>query len=217
MKQLTLLFVLALSVISCTTTIPLQSNLSDQTLLLAENKNIKAMYVIKSNIPDGFLVMTSVMKNGTVTNYNESYKYASSSAFKNIWQSYFKNKFNDFSSDVMNVEVVLKDIRLKQNAATSVGLTLLTGNAKMTNEAHAEIYVKIDYKGKVYEKSFEVSESEYNESQMMKSGNYTYTVNQTNPTMQLSKLLEACLNRSIVQFENYIRTIIMASNEKKLL
>lgn len=71
----------ALIFTSCAITIPLQSNLSDQTLLLAENKNIKANYTLKSNVPDGNISFVSVTKNGSETVNNESHEYASETAF----------------------------------------------------------------------------------------------------------------------------------------
>ena len=62
-KTLLLLFVAAIT-ISCAVTIPMQSNLSDQTMLLAKNKNIKANYNLKSNVVDGPIALTSVTRNG---------------------------------------------------------------------------------------------------------------------------------------------------------
>ena len=56
---------------------------------------------------------------------------------------------------------------------------------------------------------FEVVASDYNESQSMQSGNNYYTANQTNPTQQKSKLLESCLNKSIIQFENFVTSVIV--------
>jgi hypothetical protein len=79
---------------------------------------------------------------------------------------------------------------------------MLTGNSKVNVEAIISVHVLIEYHGKKYEKQFDVSATDYNESQQMKSGNYTYTVNQTNPTQQKSKLLESSFNKTIIQFKN---------------
>lgn len=198
---------------SCAIRIPLQSNLSDQTMLLAENKNIKANYTLISDIPDGYISYISAQKNGTETVSNNSHEYASETAFKKIWTSYFSNKFNNFSKDEMNIEVTLKDLKLKQQAATSIGMTMLTGNTKVNVDAMATVHVLVSYHGKTYENQFDITASEYNESQQMQAGNYSYTANQTNPTQQKSKLLESCLNKSIIQFENFLRSIMLTDKE----
>lgn len=54
MKKISLLLILSIIVTSCSVTIPTQTNLSDQTMLLAKNKNIKANYNLKSNVPNGY-------------------------------------------------------------------------------------------------------------------------------------------------------------------
>ena len=196
---------------SCAVTIPMQTNLSDQTMLLAKNKNIKANYSLISEIPDGFIDYVSVQKNGYETLNNNTNKYASETAFKKLWSSYFSNKFNNFSSDEMIINVTLKDLSLKQQTTTSIGMTMLTGNSKLNLEAIATIHVLIDYQGKKYENQFDVSASEYNETQQMQSGGNYYTVSATNPTQQKSKLIESCLNKSIIQFENFLNSVMMTN------
>jgi len=215
MKQIFYFLVVAVVLTSCSVTIPLQTNLSDQTMLLAENRNIKADYTLVSNIPDGFIPYVSVLKNGSETMNNSSYKYASESAFKKIWNSYFSSKFNSYSKDQMDIEVTLKDLKLMEQAATSIGMTMLTGNTTVNVDAIATIHVLVNYHGKKYENQFEVNASDYNESQQMKSGNYYYTINQNNPTQQKSKLLESCLNKSVIQFENFLRSIMLADKESE--
>jgi len=202
--------VVAIILTSCSSTIPLQTNLSEQTLLLAENRNIKANYKLVSNIPDGFINYISVHKNGSETLNNSYYKYASESAFKKIWNSYFSNKFNFYAKDQIDIEVTLKELKLREQAATSIGMTLLTGNRKVNVDAIATIHVFVNYHGKKYENQYEVDASDYNESQRMNVGNYYYTINQNNPTQQKAKLLESCLNKSIIQFENFLRSILVA-------
>lgn len=113
----------------------------------------------------------------------------------------------------MDITVTLNDLILRQQAATSVGMTMLTGNTKANVEAIGSIHVIVDYHGKKYENQFDISSSEYNESQQKSLGSSYYTVNQTNPTQQMSKLLESCLNKSVVQFENFIRSIMLADKE----
>jgi hypothetical protein len=213
MKQIFFFLLVAIALTSCTITIPLQSNLSDQTMLLAENRNIKANYTLSSNIPDGFISYVSVLKNGSETINNGSYKYASESAFKKIWNSYLSSKFNNYAKDQMDIEVTLKDIKLREQAATSIGMTMLTGNTKVNVDAIAIFHVVVNYHGEKYENQFEVTASDYNESQQMKYGNTYYTANQTNPTQQKAKLLESCLNKSIIQFENYLRSVMLADKE----
>ena len=215
MKKVFYFLLVALALTSCSVTIPLQTNLSDQTMLLAENRNIKANYTLVSNIPDGFIPYFSVLKNGSETMNNSSYKYASESAFKKIWNSYFSSKFNTYSKDQMDIELTLKDLKLREQAATSIGMTMLTGNTKVNVDAIAIIHILVNYHGKKYENQFEVNASDYNESQQMKSGNYYYTTNENNPTQQKSKLLESCLNKSVIQFENFLRSIMLADKESE--
>lgn len=193
---------------SCTVTIPMQTNLSEQTLLLAENRNIKVNYNLQSEVPDGYIQFVIVSKNGNESINNSSYKYAGATAFSGIWESYFSSKFNSYSEDMMDVKVVMKKLELRQNNATSVGETILTGNAQMNVQAVSEIYVKVVYNGSVYEKDINVSVSEYNETQTGSLGGYTYTSSAVNPTQQKSKLLESCLNRSVIEFENFLKSIM---------
>jgi hypothetical protein len=198
---------------SCAITIPMQTNLSDQTMLLAKNKDIKANYTIVSNIPDGFIPYVTVYKNGT-RNYNTtSHKYSTETAFKKVWSSYFANKYNTYSTDVMDVTITLKNIELNQIMATSSGGTLLTGNTKYTIEAIAKVHVIVEYKGKQYENEYEVTSSDYNETQQMQAGSYTFTQSHANPTAQKSELLQSCINRSIIQFENFMYAVIFKEKE----
>jgi len=215
MKQIFYILVVAVALTSCSVTIPLQTNLSDQTMLLAKNRNIKANYTLVSNIPDGFIPYVSVLKNGSETMSNSSYKYASETAFKKIWDSYFSGKFNKYSKDQMNIEVTLKDLKLRKQAATSIGMTMMTGNTKENVDAIAIVHVLFNYHGKKYETQFEIDASDYNESQQMKSGNYSYTINQNNPTQQKAKLLENCLNKSVIQFENFLRSVMSTDKEEE--
>lgn len=209
MKKITLIFILSILVTSCSVTIPTQTNLSNQTMLLAKNKNIKANYNLSSNVADGPIALTSVMRNGNESSNQGSLEYASETAFKRMWSSYFDSKFNDYADDEMDVLVELVDLRLRQKSGTSVGETLFTGNTKYNVEAIAVVYFSVDYEGENYNKEFEVIASDYNESQTMQSGNNYYTANQTNPTQQKSKLLESCLNKSIIQFENFVTAVIL--------
>jgi hypothetical protein len=199
---------------SCSVTIPMMSNLSDQTMLLAKNKNIKANYSLVSNVPDGAITYVSVLKNGNFSSDNNSYKYVSETAFKKIWNSYFQSKFNAYSKEQMDISVTLVDLSLRQQSATSIGATLLTGNTKYNVEAVGIFRVVVDYKGEKFENQFEVTVNDCNESQEMKVGSNYYRVNQTNPTQQKSKLLESCFNKGIIQFENYLQSIMILSEEK---
>lgn len=194
---------------ACTVTIPMQTNLSDQTMLLAENRNIKANYSLVSDVNDGYIQYISVMKNGTESYKNSSFKYASATAFKELWDSYFSSKFNNLSNDQMDIQVVLTDLKLRDQTTTSRGFSALTGNTKVVAGAIANVKVVIGYNGKKYETEFEVSASDYNEAQQVSDGNTTYTVIQTNPTQQKAILLDNCLNKTIIQFENYLRSVML--------
>lgn len=214
MKKLIVISVILTVLHSCTVTIPLQTNLSDQTMLLAENKNIKANVNLISKVPDGNILFKSVQKDGTESSNSTSYIYASETAFKKLWGSYISSKFNNYSKDEIDIVVTLEDLVLRQQAATSIGMTVLTGNSKVNVDAIAIVHAVVEYKGKKYENKFEVTASEYNESQQMKAGNSYYTMNQTNPTQQQSKLLESCLNKSIINFENFIKSVLVAAKEE---
>jgi len=217
-KSFTHLFIFAFVVIafnSCSVMIPLQTNLSDQTMLLAENRNIKANYTLESYIHNGFIPYVAVQKNGVEKTQNNSYKYDTETAFTKVWDSYFTNKFNPYSKDQMDVEITLKFITLKEQAMTSIGYTLFTGTERMNMEAVAIFNFLVDYHGQVYEKEIEVVASDYNESQQISSGDNYYTKRLTNPTQQKAILLETCFNNSIIQFENFLRMIMMTDKERE--
>jgi len=214
LKKVVIVLLFSITFMSCSITIPLQSNLNDQTLLLAENRNIKANYTLVSNVPDGTIPFVAVMKNGNESENSTPHKYATETAFKNIWKSYISNKFNNYADDEIDITVTLKDIKLRQLNSTSIGEALFTGNVKMNIDAFALIHVLIGYNGKKYENDFEVLSSEYNESQTSRIAGTTFTRSASNPTQQKAKLLESCLNRSVVQFENFLRSIMMSDKEK---
>ncbi|MFW6246815.1 MAG: hypothetical protein ACOC22_01420 [bacterium] len=204
-----LIGIMLLITTSCVTTIPLQTNVDNQTMLLAENRNMKVNYDLVSHVADGNITYVSVLLNGTESVNNVGYKYASETAFKKIWSGYFSSKFNKHATDEINVKVTLIDLMLREQAATSVGMTMLTGNSKQNVNAIATFHVLINYQGKEYENEFEVDVSDYNETQQMKAGDFYYTASHTNPTQQKSKLLERCFNKSIIDFENFLRSIII--------
>lgn len=172
----------------------MQANLSDQTLLLAKNKNLKINYNLNSEIPDGEIKQLSFLKNGSQTT-SAYFEYNSSTAFKTIWGEYFSSKYNNFSKDTIEVQVILKDIYLKTEAGNTIGGQLLTGNVRVNNSAEANIYVKVTINNESYENEFKVNASDYNESQTSTVGNYTYSTNQTNPMQQRAELLESAINK----------------------
>jgi len=191
---------------ACSSTIPLQTNLSDQTLLNAENKNIKADYVLNSEVPDGTIQQVYFRKNGNRSGDKE-FEYKSETAFKQMWSSYFDNKFNDYADDQMRITATLKDLYLEQQSSTSVGAQLLTGNQKSNVEAVGVVSVEVAYEGETYKDEFEVSSSDYQETQSTEYG----TFSKENPMEQRSTLLQSALNRSIVQFDNFIRQVMTAN------
>lgn len=190
----------------CSTTIPLQTNLSDQTLLMAENKNIKADYVLNSEVPDGTIQQVYYLKNGNRGNSQE-FNYKSETAFKQMWTSYFDNKFNDFSNDQVKITATLKDLYLEQQSSTSIGAQLFTGNNKSNVEAVGVVEVELEYEGETYQNEFKVSSSDYQETQ---STNYG-TFSKENPMEQKSTLLQSTLNRSIIQFDNFMGQVLAAN------
>lgn len=209
MKKYFYILFTVLALTSCSVMIPLQTNLSDQTMLMAENRNIKANYALESRIQDGYIDYISVQKNGRESIDNKSNKYATETAFFKIWNSFFSNKFNHHSNDQMEVHITLVDLYLKQQAITSIGYTIFTGNEKVNIEAVAVFNFFIEYHGKKYEKQIEVSTTDYNESQSMSVGDTYYTTTLTNPTLQKAMLLQDCFNKSIIHFENFIRMVML--------
>lgn len=192
---------------ACSSTIPLQTDLSDQTLLNAENKNIKADFTLKSEIPDGEIQQVYFLKNGNRSG-NDTFQYKSETAFNQIWSSYFDNKFNDFADDEMKITATLKDLYLEQENSTSVGSQLLTGNNKSNVEAVGIVNVEVEYNGETYQDEFEVSSSDYQETQSTEFG----TFSKENPMEQRSTLLQNALNRSIIQFDNFMGQVLTADN-----
>jgi hypothetical protein len=180
-------------------------------MLMADNKNIEADYNLVSNVPDGYITLRSVMMNGNSRENTQAFEYASTTAFTRLWDSYFSSKFNDYADNKMNIKIELLDLLLIEKSASSVGSQLLTGNSKFNVDAVAVIHVYTTYKGKDYENEFEVNASGYNESQNMRSGNSTYSITASNPMQQRAKLLESCLNKSIIQFDNFVSNVIMES------
>jgi|9_EtaG_2_1085328.scaffolds.fasta_scaffold09262_2 hypothetical protein len=207
MKYNIIMLIMLVSIIfaACSTTIPLQSNLSDQTLLMADNKNIKADFVLNSEIPDGKIQQVYFLKNGKRSGSKE-FDYQSETAFTQMWSSYFDNKFNKFSKDEMKITSILKDLYLEEQSSSSIGAQMLTGNNKSNVEAVAIIEVEVEYKGETYRNEFNVSSSDYQETQSTEYG----TFSQKNPMEQRSILLQSTLNRSVIQFDNFIRQILSA-------
>ena len=78
----------------------------------------------------------------------------------------------------------------------------------MNVEAIGDFYVKVEFRGKVFEKDIAVNVSEYNDVRTGTVGSIAYTSNAVNPTQQKSKLLESCLNRSVLEFENFLKSIM---------
>lgn len=193
---------------ACSTLIPMQANLSDQTLLLAKNKNLKINYNLNSEIPDGEIKQLSFLKNGSST-ASGYFEYNSNTAFQKIWGEYFSSKYNDFSKDIVEVEVTLKDLYLRTQAGNTIGGQLLTGNVRVNNSAEGIVHVKIIINDETFENEFTVNASEYNESQTNTIGNYTYTSNEKNPMQQRAELLEGFLNKSIIQFDNFMESLLM--------
>lgn len=202
------LILLSFFVSSCSTMIPMQANLSDQTLLLADNKNLKIEPTLTSNVDDGPIQTISVLLNGTESS-SMYYEYNSKTAFNRIWGEYFGSKYNNFSKDTLYAEVTLNRLYLKTSSANSIGAQVLTGNTKFNQSAEAEIYVKITFKGEEYENLFTASASEYNESQTVTYGSVTTTYSQSNPMQQRAVLLEDALNKSIIQFDNFIESLLL--------
>lgn len=163
---------------ACSTTIPLQSNLSDQTLLMADNKNIKADFVLNSEIPDGKIQQVYFLKNGKRSGSKE-FDYQSETAFTQMWSSYFDNKFNKFSKDEMKITSILKDLYLEEQSSSSIGAQMLTGNNKSNVEAVAIIEVEVEYKGETYRNEFNVSSSDYQETQSTEYGTFSQKPNGT--------------------------------------
>ena len=191
---------------ACSTTIPLQANLSDQTLLMADNKNIRADFTLISEVPDGKIQQTYYLKNGNRSGSKE-FEYQSETAFTQMWSSYFENKFNKFSNSQMIITATLKSLYLEEQSSSSIGGQIFTGNNKSNVEAFGVVFVEVIYNGETYQNEFKVSSSDYQETQSTDYG----TFSKENPMEQRSSLLESTLNRSIIQFDNFIRQILTAN------
>ena len=146
------------------------------------------------------------MKNGNRSGDKE-FQYKSETAFKQMWSSYFDNKFNNFADDEMKITATLKDLYLKQESSTSIGAQMFTGNSKSNVEAVGVVNVKVKYEGETYQDEFEVSSSEYQETQSTQYGTFA----KENPMEQRSTLLQSALNRSIIRFDNFVRQVLTAN------
>lgn len=196
---------LLFATLGCATTIPTQSNLSDQVLLMSTNKNIKADVSLLSDVPNGPIKKIWAQKDGRETVSQQSANYNSETAFNSMFSKYFSSKFNAFASDEMKVSVHLKDLYLKESSSTSIGAQILTGNAKSTVEAIALVYVEIEYNDNIFRNEFEVNASDYRETQATQIG----TFSNTNPTQQLSLILQSALNRAVIQFDSFVNSVII--------
>ena len=107
----------------------------------------------------------------------------------------------------MKITATLKDLYLEEQSSSSIGAQLFTGNNKSNVEAVGIINVEVEYKGETYQNEFEVSSSEYQETQSTEYG----TFSKKNPMEQRSTLLQNTLNRSIIQFDNFIRQVLSAN------
>ncbi|MDO9339464.1 MAG: hypothetical protein Q7T72_02940 [Bacteroidales bacterium] len=208
MKRLLFLVSIMALLMSCAVTLPLQTNISDNVLLMSKNKDIKVNYEVSSDIKDGFISYKYEFKNGTKSEKNQAFKYASETGLKTIWKNYFESKFNNYSTNEMDVKIRQTDFYLREQSTTSMGLTMLTGNLQSVVEAHSTIKITIAYKGKTYQKDFDIVSNSYQESQQMKAGGIYYTKNYQNPTAQKSQLIQDCYNKGIVLFENFITSIL---------
>lgn len=193
---------------ACSSSIPLQTNLSDQTLLMAENKNIKADFVLYSDISNGKIKQILFLRNGNQSGIRE-FDYQSETAFKQMWAAYFDNKFNSFANEEMKITAVLKDLYLTEQSSTSIGGQVFTGNNRSNVESVGVVWVEIEYKSEIFKNEFTVSSSDYQETQ---STNYG-TFSKVNPMEQRSRLLQSTLNRSVIQFDNFVRQVLSAANE----
>lgn len=197
-----LLFFLVPLLASCATTIPLQTNLDNSVMLMTKNRNIKVEYKVTSLVPDGFIAIRYVQRNGNISATNvRELKYDIETGLKAIWKNYFDLKFNEFSDETMTVDICQTNFYLADVASSSVGELLLTGSSEGNYEAHSQLEVSIEYKGKMYRKMFNVSSTGYHKS----IGEY----HNTNPTAQRSALIQDCLNKGIIMFDNFISSIDM--------
>jgi len=211
MKKIILLLLLTITT-SCSSLIPLQANLDNQTLLLTESKDILAQYQLDSKIKDGELEHKVFLKNGKKSSSGSTDKYQSETAFKKIYKSYLLSKFNSYSDSKIKINIMLVDLKLVTNFTTST-MIMLNGQSKYTRKAIGNFYVKIVYNGKEYQKDIQVSVDGYNETTTSTTNNYrgqpSYNRNSiSNPTQQKSKLLENMFNKSIIQVDKYLDFII---------
>ncbi|MCX6320331.1 MAG: hypothetical protein NTX93_00780 [Bacteroidia bacterium] len=190
---------------SCAVTLPLQTNISDNVLLMSKNKDIKVNYEVSSDVKDGFILYKYEYKNGTKSENNKAFKYASETGLKTIWKNYFESKFNNYSINEMNVTIKQTQFYLREQSTTGIGFTMLTGNTQSIVEAHSTIKIIVIYKDKTYQKDFDIVSNSYQELQQMQAGGFK---SYQNPTAQKSQLIQDCYNKGIVLFENFITSIL---------
>ena len=198
---------------ACGNRIPLQANTSNQSLqsiidkqnlMTIYDKELKADYKLSTSFQADKIDLVQITKNGSKTVKEDAFEYASDKALKTFFNEYFDNKFNEFSDDVMSINIEMNDLYLEKKFSTSTGATILTGNSNYSMNAIGSFEVQITYKQKDYNKEFEVAASDYNEFESFSA----YSFIQKNSTEQNSLILQACFNRAIIKTDNVISNVL---------
>lgn len=208
MKKLFYLLTICLILSSCVTKIPAVANLNQNTILMADNKKLKANYELINKLEPNYIEFVSVQRNGKEYPNDNLFEYDSDVAMDRVWSSYFQNIFNEYAEDEITIIVTLNRLAIYDFMTNSTGNFMLTGNTKSNVEAIADYTFEILYNGDIFKKDIQVKTSDYNETQQMSSGSYSYSVSQKNPTQQKAAILEGCFNRGVILFDNYLTSII---------
>jgi hypothetical protein len=191
---------------SCATSLPLLTNLSDQTLLLTENRNIKADYKLTSKLSGEQIAYDAMQKNGQLNSTGRTIRYNATTAFEAIFSKWFNAKFNPYSSEVIKIYVTLEDCYLLSKANNSVAAQLfLAKENETTEEAVVVVAVNIEYKGRSYSNSFESTSSDYNSTVTTKRGTYMMK----NQSQQQATLIQNAFNSGIIMVDNMLKQIMM--------
>jgi hypothetical protein len=191
---------------SCATTLPFMNNLSDQTLLLTENRNIKVDYKLNSQVEGDRIYYDAMQKNGQINSTGRTIGYNATAVFEAIFSKWFNAKFNPYSTEVMKINVTLEDCYLLSKANNSVAAQIfLAQENETTEEAVVVVAVDIEYKGRSYSNKFESTSSDYNSTVTTQYGTYMMK----NKSQQQATLIQNAFNSGIVMVDNMLKQIMM--------
>ena len=193
------------SACSMTRIVPTSANVDDSILMLSANRDIRPVYAVKSDQPDGNLPIYDQKERALSVNY----MHQTESALKQLYEDYSLTKFNINSDDEIKINIHMQDFKVYKKDMTG-GLDKFaiamvgTGQMNFVFEVLARFVFDIEYKGQNYHQAYNIKVD--NQSQ----ANYYsgYGGSNKNETELVSKDIEKCFNKGIMYLDNYLKSII---------